>query len=150
MSSLSFVISSELSICFQFIIFPLIYLTCDVVWFQKILVCYLLKDFLCIMELDTHFIVHHIVCIWATLLFCNSETYFPIVLLEVGSGFYNWYLISKSKGYKIAHIDYCIVMTFSNLYCFYALLQNTDVFWGYKLPIILLLVGRQLFVFLTS
>ena len=110
----------------------------------------MVKDwFIC--QMDIAMSVHHIIGIWATYSFCNTQQISWIVSVgEFGSGVYNLYNLAKHYDLYVypIYVGYAVIMTLTNIYCVLCIIRISSVRWYYKIPCLALMVARQYFVYL--
>ena len=134
----------------QFFLFPLLATFCSVGVFNAYFLVYLAKDFAFeTMMTDNAMIAHHIVSMVGTAIVSRSSADAWIITVgEIGSGSYNVYTLAKVYDTNVsdAYLFYAVVMTLSNMYCVVSIVRH-KVQWHYKVPLLLLIVGRQSFLY---
>jgi hypothetical protein len=103
-----------------------------------------------LIDIDNVMLVHHIVGIWIAHYLCKTRHECRLITIgEIGSGFFNLYTVSKYYGLyaESTYRLYFIGMTLSNLYCLHGIIRH-DAKLHFKIPTLLLIVGRQAFVFI--
>jgi len=133
---------------FQFIIFPLMSILNTVVVYNTTLTVFLLKDYF--YEIDYILSTHHILAIVYLWSFCKTrKEVMTFTIAEIGSGVYNLFTLAKHYDYHVTEIRilYFIIMTFSNLYVMdYLLRSNRSILL--RLPCLIIIIGREYFIFL--
>lgn len=130
----------------QFVLFPILAGFGHVPTFNIYFITYLAKDVA--YDMDAALIAHHVISIWGAYFFCDSPYLcFLIAVGEVGSGAYNTYTLAKHYDTYVgaAYVFYVVVMTLSNVYFVRGVVRHKINFY-YKIPVLAVVVGRQLFV----
>jgi hypothetical protein len=139
------------SLSFQFAVFPLLSLAYNQYLYKAAFIGLMVKDwFIAPLSMDIAMTVHHIIGIWATYSFCNTQQLSWIITVgEFGSGVYNVYTLAKHYDFYVypIYVGYAVIMTMTNIYCVVGIIR-APVRWYYKIPCVLLLCGRQYFVYL--
>jgi hypothetical protein len=135
---------------FQFAVFPLLSLAYNQYLYKAAFIGLMVKDWVFApISMDIAMSVHHIIGIWATYSFCNTQQLSWIITVgEFGSGTYNIYTLAKHYDVYVypIYVGYAVIMTMTNIYCVVGIIR-APVRWYYKIPCIVLLCGRQYFVY---
>ena len=143
--------SYYICLSYQFVFFPLLTLLFNEYIYKTVFIVYMIKDFF-IGTMSTILTVHHVISCWIIYSFCHTQQLSWIVTFcEIGSGMYNVYTLAKYYDFYVypIYIGYSVIMTLTNIYCCLGLIRKLHVHWYYKVPILLLLCGRQYFVYLS-
>ena len=138
-------------ICFgcQFIIFPLLtWLNATAVVFNTVLTAFFIKDFL--YDIDTVIIMHHLVTTYLAWKYCNSKRVMTVfTVAEFGSGMFNVNCLAIHYNYMVmpSLLLYGLVMTASNIYCIFYLINVRDVQYQAKLVATTVVIVRQYYIF---
>lgn len=135
---------------FQFAVFPLMSLLYNPYLYKVAFIGLMAKDFV-VAKMDMALTVHHVIGIWATYSFCNTQRLSWIVSVgEFGSGMYNVYTLAKHYDYHVypIYLGYSVIMTMTNIYCCVGIVRAPGIRWYYKAPCLVLLCARQYYVFL--
>jgi len=137
----------------QFGLFPLLATFYSVSVFNMYFLTYLITDFANDATLvDNIMIAHHVICIVFTIIFSHTRgDIWLITIGEIGSGSYNIYTLANAYNNHVstAYAFYIVVMTLSNIYCSIVVLRR-DAMWYYKIPALILICGRQHFLYHVS
>ena len=134
---------------FQFALFPLLSIFYNQYLYNAAFIGLMAKDFL-VAKMDMSLTVHHVIGVWATYSFCDTQQMsWIITVAEIGSGMFNVYTLAKHYDFYIypIYLGYSVIMTMTNIYCCLGIIRNSKVKWYYKIPCLLLLCGRQYFVY---
>ena len=135
---------------FQFGIFPLLSVAYNPSVYKATFIGLMMKDWL-VAKMDIAMSIHHVIGIWATFYFCNTQQISWIVSVgEFGSGVYNVYTLAKHYEFYVypIYVGYSVIMTLTNIYCVLCIIRISSVRWYYKIPCLVLMVARQYFVYL--
>jgi hypothetical protein len=135
-------------LAFQFMIFPLMTVFNTVFVYNITFTAFLLKDYF--YEIDYILSAHHVLALFYLWLICKTRReMLAYTIAEVGSGVYNLYTLARYYQFYVpqVHVLYFVIMTLSNLYIAdYMRTSNRSIYL--KLPMYLLIAGREYFIFL--
>jgi hypothetical protein len=133
----------------QFVVFPLLtWFNATTVVFNTVLTAFFIKDFL--YDIDTIIILHHLVTTYLAWKYCNSNKVMTaFTVAEFGSGMRNMNRLAIHYNYMVmpSSLLYGSVMTASNIYCIFFLINVRDVQYQAKLVATTVMIVRQYYIF---